>query len=549
MKSSRLDGLIDRVHMKIGAKGMRGRLYVLIITVILFLLGGLVLFSTLVALANITRNRTEQLTYSVSLQGRFIDQWLAERILDIRQLAALSEMKDFDLSGMKQCFDVFLRNQNEFYSMVFVDADGIARIDMTFGPGKDLSDREYFIKGSRGKPYVSDVLIGRNSGRPTVIISHPVYKDGKFHGVVFGPVSLDALNQVVKTSGVGGEGATYLIDGHGFLISSLKIPEHSGETPYLARGSQGRLQPRTRIMEDAGRGIEPGGYYQNYQGLEVMGVYSRANRGRWLVVGELLRSEALRPFWTLQAVILACALLTLVAALSIAYRLARFISRPIESLDRGTELMKSGRYDHRISPDEMQYAPIEVRSLCRSFNLMAETIEQHIARIQTMATTDQLTGVFNRRHLMEQGKTMLEVCQRASQPCSALMIDIDHFKKVNDNYGHPVGDRVLRHVSGLLADGLRGSDLLGRYGGEEFVVVATNADKHQAGVFADRIINRIRSTPFREDGIELNCTVSIGAAEFRPDHDGADIFESMLSEADQALYKAKNNGRNQVVVG
>ena len=499
MKLSRMDNLIGRLHAKIGADGLRGRLYVLIITIILFLLGGLVISSTFVALTNITRNRTEQLTYSVTLQSRYIDQWLAERMLDIKQLAALSETNNFDLPNMKQDFNAFLRNQKDFYSVVFLDAAGISLMDLTFGPGKDLSDREYFIKGSQGKPYISDVLIGRHSGRPTIIISHPVFKAGRFHGVVFGPVSLDALDQVVKNSGVGKEGATYLVDGHGFLISTVNIPDDSGEKRYLVRSNQGRLQLLTAIMDHAKRGSQPDRYYPDYKGIEVLGVHHHANQGRWLVIGELPKSEALRPFWSIQAVIIFCAIITLIAALPVSYKLARTIAEPIESLLRGTELMKSGNYYHRISMDEMRYAPMEIRSLCQSFNLMVATIQEHVDRIQMMATTDQLTGIFNRRHLMEQGRKMFEVCLRAGQPCSALMIDIDHFKKVNDTYGHPVGDRVLRHISGLLAGDLRDSDLLGRYGGEEFVVVATNADKHQAGIFAERILKQVGSAPFREE--------------------------------------------------
>jgi len=163
-----------------------------------------------------------------------------------------------------------------------------------------------------------------------------------------------------------------------------------------------------------------------------------------------------------------------------------------------------------------------------------------------LAVTDQLTGLHNRRYMSGQLKALVERAGRGGEPVSVLAIDIDHFKKINDSFGHDVGDEVLREFAVRLASNVRGMDLAVRQGGEEFLVVMPDTQIEDAHRIAERIRLHVAGWPFRiMGGTEaLSVTISIGVAttlpgELRPD--------GLLKRADKAMYEAKTSGRNRVV--
>ena len=125
---------------------------------------------------------------------------------------------------------------------------------------------------------------------------------------------------------------------------------------------------------------------------------------------------------------------------------------------------------------------------------------------------------------------------------SVVMADLDHFKEINDEYGHLIGDHVLRDVATRMVSGARGSDIVGRYGGEEFLIIFDNAELDTAGELAERIRIRVMADPFCEDSSSLWVTTSFGVAQARAD----DSVESLTSRADRAMYAAKKGGRNRV---
>jgi len=165
-------------------------------------------------------------------------------------------------------------------------------------------------------------------------------------------------------------------------------------------------------------------------------------------------------------------------------------------------------------------------------------------RLQALASTDELTGLANRRALMAFANDAVERSQRDEVALAALMIDIDHFKRINDSYGHAVGDQVLRHASRVLTAGLRERDRLGRVGGEEFVAVLPGATLAQARQVAERMRNAVEAARLIGPSGEVRFTVSIGVAGARADESA----DALLKRADAALYVAKNGGRNAVVI-
>ena len=165
-------------------------------------------------------------------------------------------------------------------------------------------------------------------------------------------------------------------------------------------------------------------------------------------------------------------------------------------------------------------------------------------RMETMATTDGLTGLTNHRSFQQRFEDLLQRAQRHNHKVALLLCDVDFFKKVNDGYGHPVGDEVLRRVAKVLQEVPRKIDIPCRYGGEEFAVLLDNVDVVQAKAVAERIRIEISKVVVETDKGPLSVTESIGVAAF-PD-DGRDRA-TLIERADLALYHAKHTGRNRVV--
>ncbi|MHB8883898.1 MAG: GGDEF domain-containing protein [Methylovirgula sp.] len=168
-------------------------------------------------------------------------------------------------------------------------------------------------------------------------------------------------------------------------------------------------------------------------------------------------------------------------------------------------------------------------------------LQQHEAEIRKLSLTDQLTGVGNRRRLEQAVKEEISRAGRSGAKLSALMADLDHFKHVNDTYGHGAGDKVLETFGDILRQSTRLTDVLGRYGGEEFVVLMPNTDRDQAVISAERL--RVTFAATLIPPLPEPITVSIGAVEWAPGQSG----DVLLRRVDQALYEAKRTGRNRVV--
>jgi diguanylate cyclase (GGDEF)-like protein len=161
-----------------------------------------------------------------------------------------------------------------------------------------------------------------------------------------------------------------------------------------------------------------------------------------------------------------------------------------------------------------------------------------------LAQRDPLTGICNRTALDEMMHHEVSHARRQGSSCAMIMLDIDHFKDINDKYGHIIGDCALKAVAGMAKSCKREGDLLFRYGGEEFVILMRDTDRDGANLLAERVRSHIENTPWNCSGAELTMTVSIGVSVLQ---DG-DTPVSLFARADQALYSAKRNGRNQVCV-
>jgi diguanylate cyclase (GGDEF)-like protein len=171
------------------------------------------------------------------------------------------------------------------------------------------------------------------------------------------------------------------------------------------------------------------------------------------------------------------------------------------------------------------------------------SLEEAHRQVLQVSRKDQLTGLYNRTAISELFKAEIERSRRYDQPLAAIMMDIDHFKRVNDRYGHDAGDRVLAKIGSILSFNLRKPDAVGRWGGEEFLIIAPGDDLVAAEQLAERMRKYVEE--ISSIGIPEQVTASFGVAQLQAEQ-GQD---QLLFVADMALYKAKNTGRNQVAVG
>jgi diguanylate cyclase (GGDEF)-like protein len=171
------------------------------------------------------------------------------------------------------------------------------------------------------------------------------------------------------------------------------------------------------------------------------------------------------------------------------------------------------------------------------------TIKALEAKLREEAATDELTGLFNRRHFMERFDAALHSARRRSHPLSFALCDLDGFKQINDRYGHLFGDNVLKEVGQVLADEVRGEDLVGRYGGDEFCMMFPHVSAEQATACLERIRSRVSRLRFATADGPAVLTVTFGIVDLAPTHLNA---QDLIEAADKALYRAKAAGRNRI---
>jgi two-component system, cell cycle response regulator len=226
----------------------------------------------------------------------------------------------------------------------------------------------------------------------------------------------------------------------------------------------------------------------------------------------------------------------------------------VESLELGAD-------DYLVKPVHMAELSARVKSMLRLKGLqdalveknreldkVVQELDQKRQELLALSRTDALTGLFNRRYFEERLSREFARSSRYRSPLSCLMLDIDHFKRVNDTYGHPFGDRVIQVVAAMALKTLRDVDLLARYGGEEFVALLPETGPQDAWRAAERVRRAIETAQWQADTpqgkAEVRVTVSLGVATYPVPH--IDSTEALLRAADDALYRAKQAGRNQV---
>ena len=216
-----------------------------------------------------------------------------------------------------------------------------------------------------------------------------------------------------------------------------------------------------------------------------------------------------------------------------------FLTGRVDTADVVTGL-RLGAHDYLRKPFETNELMARVSAALRTKWLQDE-LRARNAELDRVSRIDMLTNIYNRRHLDEYLRRAIAAARRHDRTVGVLLVDIDHFKDVNDKYGHLSGDQVLKEVAARLQSTMRTEDALGRWGGEEFIAVLSETPSASVGVIAERMRQSIAGAPFGlDDGSQIRVTVSVGHVS------GTDDAEILVHRADDALYVAKAEGRNRV---
>jgi len=259
-----------------------------------------------------------------------------------------------------------------------------------------------------------------------------------------------------------------------------------------------------------------------------------------------LREIGTKQIVVMGGLLLLGSVLLTILAINLSYRIRGYLT----ALRGGLKELEAGNFHHKLASSGTD----EFGEFIKEFNNMKQTLEETTISRDTLqkeidertyalkhiASTDPLTQVFNRRKLQEQAELEIARSRRHDEPLSVLLFDADHFKSINDEYGHSIGDLVLIHLCRLSESVMRENDLIARYGGEEFVILLPHTDLHGANELAARIQSRLKDYPFRSEEEIIPLTVSIGIACLQLDTG----FSDLIRDADTALYEAKKSGRN-----
>jgi diguanylate cyclase (GGDEF)-like protein len=443
--------------------------------------------------------------------------------------------------------------------------------------GNNYSIRPYFKEAIQGRHHVSDWMIGVTTGKPGIFLSSPILaSNGEIGGVLVIKLNTAPVDSIIRRNYELGVQA-FVVNSAGVLlahydpahrystISDLSLDESAAisQTRQFADIPQPSLKLASlrRDIANARPGETHTSAEYRFQGIRRIAALTGTSSRNWVVGITVscasIEASANRLLYSFIPLILLVLLFTFLSAIYV----SRYIVRPLGNLLQKATLLGDGDYSVQaeIKGDD------EVAQLAKAFNSMASQIradkeeleakveertgelQNAYKEIKAFSITDTLTGCFNRHYMDEQLMLEIQRCSRYSRNLSIMMCDIDHFKQINDTWGHQAGDRVLSEVGSVLQAGIRqGADWVARYGGEEFLVVMPEISLASATMLAERLKSNLENLHISVEDQIIRVTASFGVTTLQPDSNEAPHV--LLGRVDALLYKAKQSGRNRIII-
>ncbi len=519
------------------------------------------LSTTWVAYRENTRSLTGKITQELqtvsSSTSRDLDLWIKERLYDLRVFSSSYEVSD-NLARIPRAGGAPVRASSAYRRAT----DYLNSVRVRFP-----EDEELVLLDPEGRPVVSSSGVPRplelpanwasqlrseghvvgpatwdsTIGKATMILAVPIpVTTGRSPGILAGRLNLTAIREMLQNGASSGEGQVYLVTTDGQVV--ISSTESSPALMHVRMGES----TRKNLFAREGEALQ----YRGVQGADVVGALKRVPRLEWAVLAELPATEAFRQVAHLRNVTALIVILLLAGVGLLGYFLGLLIVRPLGRLTAAAAEVAAGDF----SVDVPVVGGGELGYLTEVFNNMVTHLRdgrQALAEINAtlqkknddlgrLSVTDALTGLYNRRYLMETLANEARRSRRLKHTFTVLMSDVDNFKQFNDTHGHLKGDEALRRVAKVLQDCSRDVDCVARFGGEEFMIILPETPTKGAVEVAERIRARLAE----EQVAGGRLTLSIGVAEFPASGEGD---EALIAAADAALYQAKREGRDRVV--
>ncbi len=526
------------------------------------------------------RQRTAELVsghmadLAVAMAAR-LDHDMFERYREIGVLSGLEPLRDSwlgDPAVLRASLEQLQQGYPDYAWIGFADTSGKVRAATgSMLEGLSVAERPWF-HGALNGPFVGDVheavllakLLGpRNDDEPFrfVDVAYPIRdRDGRLLGVLGAHLSWDwaaeARDVLLQESRLNGTRVA-ILDLNGRVL----LGERRGHV-LLDKNTMDRMAAQRR-----GVGIAFGAAPDQWlTGFAIARGYRDYPGLGWVVIAQQPTAVANAPIRNLITNTAGIGLLLSLAGMLAAWLLARRLTQPIRNLtmdaDRigrglGTDTLPRAGGSHEVAQlsralrsllrriglaeEQLAHAAEDIASK----NAEARKLSHDVERLRQLAETDPLTGLMNRRGFLDAAERLISLARRYNRAIGIVVVDIDHFKSVNDTHGHAVGDLAIRAVAERLKQAARDSDLVGRFGGEEFVVLLPETDAVATGAYAERVRSMIEASGIAlPDAALLRLTVSLGYAVFL---DSDEDVQDTIDRADVALYTAKSTGRNRVV--
>lgn len=488
----------------------------------------------------LSEKTTDQLNVASFQSAREVDLFFKERVLDLRVFAnsyevsenldRLAPVSEAPASPAARRLTEYLKSvkvrSTDFAEMMVINRQGKVVASSSATPSVVRLPDGWLRDLGTDRAVVGDAYWDEQQGKALIVLAVPVARNDMVLGAIAGRVMLDEVASILRRFSPGDSGQISLVTSAGRFI----ITSRSSSAALMQEGLA--EADNTTLAERIGNPVE----FQDNHGNKVLGTLQQVPRLEGALVASLPIAEAFAQVNHLRNVTILTVLGLLVGVGGLAYILALVIVNPLVRLRDGAARVASGD----LGVDLPSTGGDEVGYLTEVFNDMVRRLRESRAELQRLSNTDGLTGLYNRRRLMEAIGTVVDQTLASDQCCTVLMVDVDHFKQFNDAYGHPAGDAVLRRVAAILSESITADDVAGRYGGEEFLLALKNTTMEGALEVADRIRTRLATEVF--DGGRV--TVSVGAAQLPLDGKST---EALIMSADLALYQAKKDGRDRVV--
>jgi len=448
---------------------------------------------------NINAN-TEEFVYTSAHE---IDSWILDRITIVNNFTEF--INDVEDKYITQELLKMYKIDNTFSDIYYVSAAGkfISGRSWIPQPGYNPFSRPWYTTAIREqKTSISQVYIDTETSNPAFSISSPIFNKNKtLRGVISADIQLKTIEEKLDKIKLNGMGYAVLIDSSGVVLAHsdklligknlLEDPKYSYTIKEILHKKDGKL-------------------YYNIE-YDKLIIHTNINSSGWILGFVLIKNEIYSELNVLAYGFFIIFVISLIIVISTSKYFTKKLTNFINILEMTIDL---------------HTAELKIK----------------IEQVEYLSLTDPLTEIANRRKVELTLKSEIDRTRRTEKPLSVIMIDIDHFKKTNDTYGHESGDIVLKKFAETIKNSIRITDLVGRIGGEEFLVICPETDSSEAATLANKLRLAVESINFEHlPGI----TASFGCAEFFP---GEDSYDNIISRSDKALYKAKENGRNRVEV-